>query len=498
MKKLSIILVFVLLASGIAFADGSVSSVDTSLSASSATTGTSVVLTTTSTASSSDVSNVQITLAKTSGPGDFSISDPSGGSYTTTVTTSGTSKAFTFTAGSAGTYTYQVTDTYSGGSKASTIETMEFVAPSSLSVSGSASTATVAQGQSTSLTINVQNSQASNILTSYSLTYATGNLSITGDPTSSSGTTVSAGTTKSLAWTITHSSCFTGTKTVVFALGDNTNAHTLTITGNSSCTTTTTTTNTSSSSSSSGGGVGSNTTTNTTVTRESQSFSSVAGTPLKLSFTRISNGVTEIELTTLFNKNSVQMSVSDGVKPIGGDPVSTGAVYKYIDITKTNAVDSDFSLIKIRFKVPKTWITTNNIDSLKVSLYRYNSGWDKLVTTRTSSDSTYYYYEAISPGFSTFSIAGEAAPSTPASATTPTPTSTPTPTPTPTGTENTTGTPSTDNQLGTTNTPSVPSGSTDANVVVGIVVLVLAVLFGAVYYMFLRKPGKYSYTANKK
>src|SRR3989338_1534378 len=491
MKKILIIAaVIALFASGLVFAVGSVSSVDTSLSASSATTGTSVVLTATSTASSEDVSNTQIQIIKDSGPGDFSVSDPSGGSYTTTVTTSGTSKTFTFTAGSAGTYTYYVNDVYSDGSKASTTETMEFVAPSSLSVSGSASAVTVAQGQSTSLTVNVQNSQASNILTSYSLTYATSNLSITGDPTSSSGTTVNAGTTKSLAWTITHSSCFTGTKTVVFALGDNTNAHTLTITGNSSCTTTTTNTTTSSSSS---GGAGSNATTNATVTKESQSFSSVGGTPLTLKFTKITNGVTEIELTTLFNKNSVQMSVADGTKPSAGDPVSTGAVYKYIEITKINAVDSDFSLIKIRFKVPKTWITTNNIDSLKVSLYRYSSGWDKLVTTRTSSDSTYYYYEAISPGFSTFSIAGEAAPSVPANATTPTPTPTGTP-----ETGNATETPSTGTSSGTVNAPSVPTGSTDANVMVGVVVLVLAVLFGIVYHFFLTKPKKYNYAPGKK
>jgi len=185
------------------------------------------------------------------------------------------------------------------------------------------------------------------------------------------------------------------------------------------------------------------------------------------------------------------MSVADGTKPSAGDPVSTGAVYKYIEITKINAVDSDFSLIKIRFKVPKTWITTNNIDSLKVSLYRYSSGWDKLVTTRTSSDSTYYYYEAISPGFSTFSIAGEAAPSVPANAPTPTPTGTP-------ETGNATETPSTGTSSGTVNAPSVPTGSTDANVMVGVVVLVLAVLFGIVYHFFLTKPKKYNYAPGKK
>ncbi|MFA4820391.1 MAG: PGF-pre-PGF domain-containing protein, partial [Candidatus Aenigmatarchaeota archaeon] len=448
----------------------------------------------TSTASSEDVSNVQIQLIKDSGPGDFSVSDPSGGSYTTTVTTSGTAKTFTFTAGSAGTYTYKVTDTWSGGSKSSTTETMAFVAPSSLSVSGSASAVTVAQGQSTSLTMNVQNSQASNILTSYSLTYATSNLSISGDPASSSGTTVNAGTTKSLAWTITHSSCFTGTKTVVFALGDNSDAHTLTITGNTSCTTTTNTTTTSSSSG--GGGAASNATTNATVTKESQSFSSVAGTPLTLKFTKITNGVTEIELTTLFNKNSVQMSVSDGSKPSSIEPVSTGAVYKYIDITKTNAADSDFSLIKIRFKVPKNWTTTNSIDPLKVSLYRYNAGWDKLLTIQTSSNSTYYYYEAISPGFSTFSIAGEAAATTPAQESTSMPTPPPAPLDNQTGLGNATGS-STGIPSGAANVPSVPTGATDANVMVGAVVLVLAVLFGVVYHFFLTKPKKYNYAPGK-
>ena len=93
MKKALIPIMFLLFASA-AFAVGSVSSVDTTISASSATTGTNVVLTATSTASSEDVSNTQIQLIKDSGSGDFSVSDPAVGYYTSTVTTSGTTKTF--------------------------------------------------------------------------------------------------------------------------------------------------------------------------------------------------------------------------------------------------------------------------------------------------------------------------------------------------------------------------------------------------------------------
>src|SRR3989344_4033165 len=195
---LTFAIAFALMASPI-FAQN-VQSVSTSSSASSATTGTNIVVTSVSTSDTGDVSNSQVTLTKSSGPGDFSISDPSTGSYSgVTVTTSGVSKPFTLTAGTAGTYLYKVTSTWSSGSKSSTEATLEFIEPSALTTTASPTSATKSQGDSFSLSISVQNPQSSDVLTSYSLT-APSQFTVSGDPTSSGGTTITGSTSKTFSW----------------------------------------------------------------------------------------------------------------------------------------------------------------------------------------------------------------------------------------------------------------------------------------------------------
>jgi hypothetical protein len=78
-----------------------------------------------------------------------------------------------------------------------------------------------------------------------------------------------------------------------------------------------------------------------------------------------------------------------------------------MDISSTIAANKIASA-KIKFKVEKSWVVSNNIDENKVFLQRYvNNAWARLTTTMVSSDSSYYYYEADSPGFSTFVITGE-------------------------------------------------------------------------------------------
>jgi PGF-pre-PGF domain-containing protein len=91
------------------------------------------------------------------------------------------------------------------------------------------------------------------------------------------------------------------------------------------------------------------------------------------------------------------------------DVTTTGKVYKYMDITASNLDSDNIEEAKIKFKVEKTWIQTNSLQEANVHLYRYsNSEWAKLDTSKTSSDDTYVYYEAVTPGFSYFAIAGEA------------------------------------------------------------------------------------------
>ena len=394
-----IIMIFVITLALISAANAqNVQSVTATSSASSATTGTNIVVTATSTSDTGDVSNTQIALVKDSGSGDFSVSDPAGGSYSgITVTTSGVTKTFTFTAGTAGTYTYKVTDTWSGGSKSSTAATLEFVAPSALTTTADPSSKTQSQGSSFTLSLSVQNPQGSNVLTSYSLSTPS-QFSVSGDPSSSSGTTINAGTTKTLTWTVTTSTCYTGSKDITFALGGNSAAATVTITsGNSSCTSSS---NTSSSSSSSSGGSSSSSVAKKSVAKIT------AGSSETISFSEAN-----IDSITIKVKNTVsniEVSVTEGAKPSGApEPSLVDAdivLYKYIEIAHVNISNSDTDSAIIRFKVPQDWLKSNNINPGSVELWRYTTQWDKLPTTKTTETDLNVFYEATSPGLSTFII----------------------------------------------------------------------------------------------
>ena len=101
---------------------------------------------------------------------------------------------------------------------------------------------------------------------------------------------------------------------------------------------------------------------------------------------------------------------TDASAPIESD---IGIMYKYLELTKSEFTNDDITTATIKFKIEKTWITSNSIDEDKVYLYRYaNNTWEKLTTTKLSSDANYIYYEAESTGLSVFAIGGEKLPTT--------------------------------------------------------------------------------------
>ncbi len=75
-----------------------------------------------------------------------------------------------------------------------------------------------------------------------------------------------------------------------------------------------------------------------------------------------------------------------------------GQVYKYLNIySGTKRLNS----AKIRFRIENTFITVNS----KIELMRWVNGiWVSLVTNQINKDDTYTYYEAETPGFSSFAI----------------------------------------------------------------------------------------------
>lgn len=121
--------------------------------------------------------------------------------------------------------------------------------------------------------------------------------------------------------------------------------------------------------------------------------------------------IIEIIITVVGQGNNVKITIKAGSLPIGAPlPISEalGKVYKYLDITKGNISNANISLVQIKFKVAKTWLTNNNLSSDSVALQRYSAGsWTKLTTTKVDEDSDYYYYVAETNALSTFAITAE-------------------------------------------------------------------------------------------
>ncbi|HLC61189.1 MAG TPA: PGF-pre-PGF domain-containing protein, partial [Candidatus Nanoarchaeia archaeon] len=180
-------------------------------------------------------------------------------------------------------------------------------------------------------------------------------------------------------------------------------------------------------SSSSGGGGGGAAAPTTEVASASRSWDSLAAD---------STGTFKISSSSIAFTNIVIAVVSTvsnptvGVSSLTSNPQSSAPssiVYQYLKITHSNIADSDISSATISFKVPKSWLTTNNVAEGDIVLYRFNSGqWNALPTTITGSDADNVWFEAVTPGFSDYAIGSKAgAPTTPVTTEQPAPSTQP-------------------------------------------------------------------------
>jgi len=101
------------------------------------------------------------------------------------------------------------------------------------------------------------------------------------------------------------------------------------------------------------------------------------------------------------------------VESLTSNPLSTSAsskTYQYLQLKKGNIADSDASKITINFKVPKSWLSSNNVAEGDVVLYRYSeSKWNALPTTKSGADANNVMYQSTTPGFSIFTIGSKEA-----------------------------------------------------------------------------------------
>ena len=83
-----------------------------------------------------------------------------------------------------------------------------------------------------------------------------------------------------------------------------------------------------------------------------------------------------------------------------------GTIYQAFHIN-TSINNADLNNVSMEFRVEKKWLTQNNRTYNDVILYRIpstDSTWQALATSSIKEDAKYYYFLAISPGFSTFVI----------------------------------------------------------------------------------------------
>jgi PGF-pre-PGF domain-containing protein len=176
--------------------------------------------------------------------------------------------------------------------------------------------------------------------------------------------------------------------------------------GGGSSTSTQTESCTSSTSSSSGSSTTSGTVA-ATAPRSSMAWMNVAkGEKVHLEITKEEIGVTSIELTVNAAKTFMQLTVEKlDEKPT--DVKEVKKHYRYLKFIKSNVQDSEIEgLVKIQFKVEKSWLIDNDGVSSQIVMRRYVDGeWVDLPTKLISDDSEFVYFEAETPGFSYFAIA---------------------------------------------------------------------------------------------
>ena len=157
--------------------------------------------------------------------------------------------------------------------------------------------------------------------------------------------------------------------------------------------------------SSGGGGGGSYTTNTSTMTTTIASIA--AGDTATVPVDTANMPITEIAVTAATNVTNVQVTMtSTPTQPTTISIGAPGSIYTYLAIS-TTTLSSSISEIKVEFKVPKSWITANNIDVTTISLNHYVNGvWTALPTSQVSSDADYFYFSATTSSLSYFAITG--------------------------------------------------------------------------------------------
>jgi PGF-pre-PGF domain-containing protein len=146
-----------------------------------------------------------------------------------------------------------------------------------------------------------------------------------------------------------------------------------------------------------------------------QTFVTVtAGSTITMPVAKTGIAVSEVAIAVENAAANVQITVKAVPTLPSGTPAlaitsaagNAGKVYSYLSISIVNLSNTNIASAKVKFTVPKSWLTQNALAAGDVALYRYTTNWDRLTTRVLSQNENNTYYEADTPGFSVFSIFG--------------------------------------------------------------------------------------------
>lgn len=132
-----------------------------------------------------------------------------------------------------------------------------------------------------------------------------------------------------------------------------------------------------------------------------------AGAASEFKITKSEIGIRGIKFTVTEDVANAEITVTKlASKPSTVTADYSGTVYQYLTVAKTNLKDTAVSGVTVEFRIARSWLTSNNALASGIVLLRYETDkWTELVSSETDLDASYIYYEASSPGLSTFAIA---------------------------------------------------------------------------------------------
>ncbi|MBI2549430.1 PGF-pre-PGF domain-containing protein, partial [Candidatus Woesearchaeota archaeon] len=118
--------------------------------------------------------------------------------------------------------------------------------------------------------------------------------------------------------------------------------------------------------------------------------------------------IKELSFTTKKAMEHPEISITTYAnRPVGLYGSVSGLLYYYLQVQTKNMDSSSFKDVTFHVAVEKAWLDANGLSAADVVVYRYTSDWVALPTRKIDETSLAVTYQAETPGFSYFAIAGK-------------------------------------------------------------------------------------------